>query len=504
MKLRIGNSAIMAYRRLPYRPWYALAEFVDNATDVYKRPSNKAILDSQLTLDQDVLCVEISYKKDDDLLRIFDNSMGMNQEELDAALIIGETPKESSGRSEFGMGMKTAAIWFADTVNIRTKKLNEDYECQVTIDIPKFAGGDDDLKFSTVPMAKNLHYTVIELTNLKRQIIRTSMTKTQDFLASIYREDLRNDRLKLIVNDMELSAPTSKNDDAFMQRSDGSKVLVEINDLEVNGKKVSGWVGVLKPGYTGRSRAGFALIRFDRAVRGWLDSWRPFEIFGDARNDKANQRIAGELIMDQFTASHTKDGIDWEDDDEDVLGQKLREFCDQYDILRIAKQKTRGDGDETTTIERIEAQAQIQAQLNDSKVTDVIVLMDVPKPELAKFKASVLLQAAENVTPVGRFKIDSSDRQANLFEIELSPNDPYYEYEVMENRDLRIIINSSHPAYSLLDSSEARIAHYHHVLFDAIAEWKCTQYHSPMAPESIRLMKDQLFRVVSEVAAQLD
>jgi L-cysteine:1D-myo-inositol 2-amino-2-deoxy-alpha-D-glucopyranoside ligase len=44
-----------------------------------------------------------------------------------------------------------------------------------------------------------------------------------------------------------------------------------------------------------------------------LDSWRPFEIFGDARNDQLNQRIAGELIMDQFTASHTKDGIDWED-----------------------------------------------------------------------------------------------------------------------------------------------------------------------------------------------
>ena len=503
MKLRIGNSAILAYRRLPYRPWYALAEFVDNATDVYKRPSNKALLDAQFAKDGEVLKVEISYQKDDDLLRIIDNSMGMDQDELDVALIIGSKPVETSGRSEFGMGMKTAAIWFADTITIRTKKLGTDFECKVTIDIEKFAEGTDDLLYSQVPASKEMHYTIIELKDLKRQIIRTSMKKTQDFLASIYREDIRHNRLKLIVNDLELIAPTAKDDDAFMQRSDGSKYLVEISNMEVNDKIVNGWVGVLKPGFTGRSNAGFALIRHDRAVRGWLDSWRPFEIFGDARNDKLNQRIAGELIMDQFTASHTKDGIDWEDDDEDVLGAKLREFCDKWDLIRIAKTKTRGD-DPDTDIEKQEAQAQLQAQLENSKVTDVIRLLDVPAPNLAKFKSSVLIDAAADAIPVNQFKIDSSGRKAYLYEIDLSPNDPYYEYEVLEDMDLRVIINSAHHAYALLDSTEAKITHYHHVLFDAIAEWKCTQIHSEMSPSSIRIMKDELFRVVSSVADDLE
>jgi hypothetical protein len=175
---------------------------VDNATDVYKRPSNKALLDAQFAKDGEVLKVEISYQKDDDLLRIVDNSMGMDQEELDAALVIGSKPTETSGRSEFGMGMKTAAIWFADTITIRTKKLGTDYECKVTIDIEKFAEGTDDLLYSQVSASKEMHYTIIELKDLKRQIIRTSMKKTQDFLASIYREDIRNNRLKLIVNDL--------------------------------------------------------------------------------------------------------------------------------------------------------------------------------------------------------------------------------------------------------------------------------------------------------------
>jgi len=504
MKLRIGNSAILAYRRLPYRPWYALAEFVDNATDVYKRPKNQSLLDAQFKKDGEVLKVEISYQKDDDLLRIVDNSMGMDLDELDTALIIGEKPKESAGRSEFGMGMKTAAIWFADTISIRTKKLGTDYECQVTIDIAKFAEGTDELEYFQVPSDKEMHYTIIELRDLKRKIIRTSMTKTQDFLASIYREDLRNNRLNLIVNDLELIAPTAKGDDAFMTRSDGTKYLVEISNMEVNDKIVNGWVGVLKPGFTGRSNAGFALIRHDRAVRGWLDSWRPYEIFGDARNDKLNQRIAGELIMDQFTASHTKDGIDWEDDDEDLLGQKLREFCDKYDLIRIAKTKTRDGDDADTDIEKHEAQAQLQAQLENSKVTDVIRLLDVPAPNLAKFKSSVLIDAIVDATPVNQFKIDSSGRKAYLYEIDLSPNDPYYEYEVLEDMDLRVVINSAHHAYALLDSTEAKIAHYHHVLFDAIAEWKCTQLHSEMSPSSIRIMKDELFRVVSSVATELD
>ena len=45
INLRIGNAAILAYRRLPYRPWYAIAEFVDNSTDAYYRGENRKILD---------------------------------------------------------------------------------------------------------------------------------------------------------------------------------------------------------------------------------------------------------------------------------------------------------------------------------------------------------------------------------------------------------------------------------------------------------------------------
>jgi len=503
MTLRIGNAAILAYRRLPYRPWYAIAEFVDNSTDAYYRGENRKILDEILNKEGKKLSVEVDYNKQDGTLFISDNSMGMSLEELDRALIIGEKPLITSGRSEFGMGMKTAAIWFADIISIRTKKLGEKFEYGVKIDIQKFVQGIDDLETSQIAKDPGLHYTHIELSGLQRKIGDLTFKKTAEFLGSIYRQDLRNKQLELTINANQVKPPTSREDDSFVKRTDGSKALIEINNLQINDKSVSGWVGVLAPGFTGRSYAGFALIRHGRTVKGYLDSWRPEEIFGDARNDTLNQRIAGELIMDNFSASHTKDAIDWESDDEEILGKKLKEICIEYDLLRLAKKKTRGVENEDSQREANEAHAQLIAQLQNQKVQDTIKLLDVPSPELAKLKSDVLIDSADGSIPVGEWIIDASGRKAKLYEISLSPNDPYYEFEILHNADLRIVINSDHPAASLLDSAEARLAHYHHVLLDAISEWKCMQMDSPMEPSSMRIMKDHLFRAIGTIDQEI-
>jgi hypothetical protein len=505
MKLRLGNAAILAYRRLPYRLWYAIAEFVDNSTDAYMRGDNKSLLDAHYKSIGDVLSIDVSYDKDKKTLEIFDNSMGMNEEELEAALIIGDKPIVTAGRSEFGMGMKTAAIWFADFIEIRTKKLGHDREYRVKIDIQKFVSGDDVLEYQSTPKQKDISYTHISLSGLQRVIRGNALERTREFLGSIYREDIRNNLIKLTVIGKEVSAPTSKDDDAFMTRDDSSKVVVPVKNLNVNGKIVNGWIGVLKPGFTGRSFAGFSLIRHGRAVRGWLDAWKPEEIFGDARNDKINQRVTGELIMDDFKASHTKDSIDWEQDDEQVLGEQLYDICKQYGVLLYARKNTRDVDNEDTAREKIEAQQMLQAQLNNQKVGDTIKLLDVPTPELAKFTTDVLIEASQQSTPIGTWPMDANGRVAKLYEIEMSQNDPYYEYEVLANTDLRVVLNSAHPANALHDdSAEARLTHYQHVVLDAIAEWKCTQMNSPIEPHTIRVMKDRLFRVIGEVAVDIE
>jgi hypothetical protein len=500
MKLKLGNAVILAYQRLPYRPWYAIAEFVDNSTDAYFRAPNKPLLDKAFKEANEQLDVEVTFDKKQRLLRITDNSMGMSLAELEAAMIIGERPLVTAGRSEYGMGMKTAAIWFANTIHIRTKKLGETTEYRTTIDVERFVEGTDDLEVKETPKPANLHYTIIELENIRRNLGESAMSKARQFLGSIYRTDLRNNTLRLTVNGEEVKAPTSRDDDAFLTRSDGSKLVVDI-DLTVNGKPVKGWIGVLKPGSSGRSNAGFALIRHGRTVRGWLDSWRPDEIFGEARNDLLNQRIAGELHLDAFSASHTKDAIDWEGDEEESLGEALKQKANEYGLLKEAKRKV-GRNRFEGSIEDAEAQAQLEAQLTSPKLQDEFLILDVPKPEVADLSQRELLDAAIVADSVVSWPMPQQ-RTAYLFELDLSPNDPYYTYEVLPSTDLRIVINASHPAYSALDTAEAKLAHYHHVVFDAVAEYFCGIQREAINPSSIRQIKDKLFRTVTEVAEGL-
>ena len=506
MKLQVDNGAVLAYQRLSYRPWYAIAEFVDNSIDSYLRGNNKELLDQIFEDEGSRLEVEVSYDRQNKLLRIEDNSIGMSYEELEKALVIGSRPMTSAGLSEFGMGMKTSAIWFADIIDIRTKKFGEDHETRVTIDVPEFALGNSDLKVSTTKKPEKDHYTMIELREVKRRLGAAALNKTKQYLGSIYREFLRDEVFGLHVDGDEPVVPPSKNQDgAFMLRSDGTPLVVDV-DLEVNGKSVTGWVGVLragKDGFTGRSNAGFALLRHKRAVNGWIDSWRPEEIFGDARNDTLNQRLAGELYLDAFRSSHTKDAIDWDEDDEEVLGSSLEKLCKQYNLLVEAKKKVRdNERSESEERERLEALERLQAQLNDQKVSDVISFLDVPTPELALVQSEPLTRAlaeADNmgIEPVTIWKM-GEDRKAFLYEQDLSPNDPYFYFEVLAQKDLRIIVNSAHPALQFLDSGEARLAHYHHVVIEAIAEWHVTQQNSQIEPNSIRLMKDRMFRSVAE------
>src|SRR5207237_3214376 len=93
----IGNNTIRSYKRLAYTPWHALAEFVDNSTQAYF--NNRREIDALLKKENDSLTVSIAYERDDDLLRIADNSSGMDYQELEVALHVGHRPANADGRS---------------------------------------------------------------------------------------------------------------------------------------------------------------------------------------------------------------------------------------------------------------------------------------------------------------------------------------------------------------------------------------------------------------------
>jgi hypothetical protein len=194
-----GSNVITSYRRLSYTPWHAIAEFVDNSTQSYM--NNKVELDAIYNDTGDLLSVSVVYDRDSGFIRIADNSVGMSQEELSHALQVGVPPVNTSGRSKYGMGMKTAACWLGDEWTIRTKRLGETVERSVVVNVPTVAANNRDLPTEIKEgFGENEHYTVIEIHKLHRPFHGRTIGKIRDYLRSMYRVDLTEGTMKLEWN----------------------------------------------------------------------------------------------------------------------------------------------------------------------------------------------------------------------------------------------------------------------------------------------------------------
>ena len=83
-------------------------------------------------------------------------------------------------------------------------------------------------------------------------------------------------------------------------------------------------------------KAGLALFRRGRIIQGsGDDGYRPPLIFGRS-NSYRYQRLFGELHLDGFEVSHTKDGFRWDENEQPFL-ELLREHLDE-DELPLLKQ----------------------------------------------------------------------------------------------------------------------------------------------------------------------
>jgi len=485
----IENDVVLSYRRLSYTHWHALAEFVDNSTQAYF--NNKDELDARLAEEGETLEVRITYDRDTDELRITDNSIGMSYPELEHALKIGKPPADTSGRSQYGMGMKTAACWLGDAWEIVTKRLGEEIEHRVLIDVSRVAAGDNTLEYRSVVKPPDAHYTYITVKKLHNKIYGRTIAKIKDFLRSMYRVDLREGHLRLWFQDQEL---VWEDETIFLQKQDGTKYKRNF-EFEVNGKRVFGWFGILGEGRRGRANAGFSILRRGRVVRGHPAAWRPEDIYGPGgRNDLINQRLVGEIHLDDFSVSHTKDDIQWEDDEEEQVEAKLNEECSDFTaIIRAQGNKKGKDSRGPTPVEVQTATDELREEMESKEFVDSITIYDAPPPEVvAESNAQLVAKATEhepNLTlRIGDYicKIFISD--------DYSINDPYYVHEITRESTI-VVVNQNHPHWIEIQGSEGVLNYLRHCVYDAIAEWKASLHTSPILPETVRTFKDMLLRL---------
>lgn len=496
IELKIGLDSINSYKRLAYTPWHAIAEFVDNATQSYF--DNRAELDDQYALASETgLEVRITYDRNESggFLRISDNAMGMDEDELRRSMIVAHRPPNPTGRSRYGMGLKTSACWIGNKWTIRTKKLGETTEHQVTVDVPSVASGENDLNYrSRNDQPPETHYTVIEVTQHNRQFHGRTLGKIRDFLRSMYRQDFRNEDLLLYWQHEKLEWQEPD----MLRAKDGSVYRKDFR-FEVDGRSVWGWVGILARG--SRADAGFSIIHSGRVVRGWPDSWRPSTLYGQLQgtNDLVNQRLVGEIHLDEFEISHTKDDILWLGSQEEDVEQALFEHCGDFREAAKDYRKTKEDERGPSNPDVDVAVDEVARELQSPEMVDKIMLTTVTPPEAIAFAKSkivndVTTQRSETLkATVGELLI-------KLFLApELSFHDPYVESESTKDQEVIVIVNLAHPHWKQLKGSEGVANYLRHCIYDAIAEWQARQKASQLDPDTVKILKDRLLRVSFEV-----
>jgi len=498
MKLEIGLDAIGSYKRLAYTPWHALAEFVDNSTQSYFDHQDE--LDPVLQADGEGLTVSIVYEKDQGtgFLRITDNALGMSYDDLQRALHVAHPPSNTSGRSKYGMGLKTGATWIGNHWTVRTKKLGETTEHFVEIDVDAIASGKNELPYVRVEGKSDAaHYTIIEITRHNRRFQGRTLGKIKDFLRSMYREDFRKNVLKLEWQGDPLTWHDI--DERLLIAPDGTPYKKDFEFNVDDTKRVHGWVGILERG--SRADAGFSIIHSGRVVRGWPDSWRPSKLYGQMQgsNDLVNQRLVGEIHLDAFEVSHTKDDILWLGDQEEAVEQGLFTHCGDYREYASLHRKRGDDERGPSPAETSTGIDEFKKELQSPEIIDQIEIGPIPPQEavdsaIDNLVASITDKRSETVrASIGSLTV-------KLFVLgDLSPNDPYVAIEAAKPAEVIVIVNTAHPHWSQLKGSEGVLNYLRHCTYDGIAEWQARQKAATIDPDTIKLLKDKLLRLSLQI-----
>ena len=337
--IRPNSSILSILSHLNYKAWFAVAEFVDNSIQSYF--SNKEQLRA-LHGEDFKLKIRVWLDQRNDVIELTDNAAGIRAEDFPRAFRPAEIPTDRTGLSEFGMGMKTAACWFTHTWSVRTKALGESVDRLIRFNLHDIVeGGLESVPVIESAVSLDEHYTVVRLENLGKKFpVKRTQKKLRDHLASIYRVFLRSGEIELYFDEETL--PLQYEEPAFLlappyalQNAWPVAWRKEISFEFAGNRRVTGFAALRKEGST--THAGFALFRRNRLILGSDDeAYRPQDVFGNT-NSYRYQRLYGELHVEGFEVSHTKDGFRWDDIEEEFL-TRLRDHLrsEPLDLLKQA------------------------------------------------------------------------------------------------------------------------------------------------------------------------
>lgn len=517
MELILGYEILESYKRLPYKAWFAFAEFIDNSTQSYR---NHPELNTWYEEEGTMLTVQIDYrnsnKKQAGYIEVKDNAFGMNKDDLQNAMTLGKKPLISNERSKYGLGLKTAAFWFGNMWTVETTQKGSTEMLCVSIDLHKILKEEKhykdfkkknpnkavqqfrpNLKITTKKCPINEHGTTLMITDLVRNINTQNAKNSIEYLQSIYRIDLQNEALYLEFQGTPLSWSQEDIDRRLLNDSDGKKFKRQLN-FKINGKSVKGWAGILESG--SKASGGFSLIQAERVIVGYPKNYRNSLIFGSedgGRNDLTNQRLTGELNLDErFGVSHTKDQILFADDEEDLLDKALFSKLADYKKESNIPHKTRGKKETDSNFDFESAVKTVIENLKTDAFKDVLLKKTVlPEKAITKTNDETVKRLLKAKHKSFTYVLDGISIVVILSE-DSSPYDPYLIVRPLgeENR-INILINVNHPYWMELADNNSRFNFLLSCIYDGVSEWKAGFLLHRLDPDTIKSIKDSLLRL---------
>lgn len=348
VNIRPGVSVLSVLQHLNYKPWFALAEFVDNSLQSFL--AYRQVLQ---TLHGEGVRLRIQIEIHDGppaRIVIRDNAAGISAADYQRAFRPAAIPKNRTGLSEFGMGMKSAVCWFSPRWYVHTKAIGELVRRRIDFDINQIVTDNiSELDIEETAAPANEHFTEVVLEELHRQPFGRTLAKIKEHLTDIYRVYVRDGILELRLDgsNLQYSEPEILRAPFFRDIEGGPRFWRKDIKFDFgDGLSIHGFAGIRAVAST--SRAGFSLFRRGRLIQGSGDEgYRPHTIFGNS-NSYRYQRLFGELHLEGFEVAHTKDGFKWDENEQPFL-DLLKEHLDSEDMPLLkqaegyrAKQFTRG------------------------------------------------------------------------------------------------------------------------------------------------------------------
>ncbi|MCM7773475.1 ATP-binding protein [Enterobacter asburiae] len=311
------SPEVQIYRvlqHLSYGVETAFAELIDNSIQSYiegrKLPGGGG-LDERL-----MVCIDIN----ENTIVLTDNARGINRTDIQRAVKPGfESNHDPDSLSIYGIGMKSAALWFSEDWSIKTSVPGEPYSLDFNFNLQRLFQNHSTTEIVNIEEEEaDNHYTIITLRSVTRIENKAYYEKTVfPFLLETFVKFSPFLDIEIYYNNIRLS-PDSKKlrltiPDAHIYPVVNSGGVITGNvpiewridfDFLYKNKPVRGFILLMETG--GYGQPGIRLLRNNRVIEGTsVYPNIPDNLLG-TKNKYAAQRIYGELNLDDFPVDFMK------------------------------------------------------------------------------------------------------------------------------------------------------------------------------------------------------